>query len=209
MSRGIPTFELSKSPTLMWRASNVSAALSRSRLRLSDCSFFSPSWNQSMRNSSSTCFRPLSRKMLRISLRLYFSRSEEHTSELQSHSDLHSFPTRRSSDFLLLAVLEPVDEELEFDMLQAVVTEDAAHLLEAVFLQALLEVRVPEAHAGEPRLRQGLGAVAEIEGREFLVRVRQRAAGESPVRPEEFGLGQIRPRLPRRRRQDAERQRRR
>src|SRR5882672_9339333 len=25
-------------------------------------------------------------------------RSEEHTSELQSHSDLHSFPTRRSSD---------------------------------------------------------------------------------------------------------------
>src|SRR5882672_1695037 len=27
-------------------------------------------------------------------------RSEEHTSELQSHSDLHSFPTRRSSDLL-------------------------------------------------------------------------------------------------------------
>src|SRR5215218_4714611 len=30
------------------------------------------------------------------------SRSEEHTSELQSHSDLHSFPTRRSSDLALL-----------------------------------------------------------------------------------------------------------
>src|SRR5476649_643447 len=28
----------------------------------------------------------------------YDDRSEEHTSELQSHSDLHSFPTRRSSD---------------------------------------------------------------------------------------------------------------
>src|SRR5882672_952358 len=28
-------------------------------------------------------------------------RSEEHTSELQSHSDLHSFPTRRSSDLNL------------------------------------------------------------------------------------------------------------
>src|SRR5882672_4899880 len=28
-------------------------------------------------------------------------RSEEHTSELQSHSDLHSFPTRRSSDLML------------------------------------------------------------------------------------------------------------
>src|SRR5476649_1626416 len=28
----------------------------------------------------------------------FASRSEEHTSELQSHRDLHSFPTRRSSD---------------------------------------------------------------------------------------------------------------
>src|SRR5476649_1794667 len=31
---------------------------------------------------------------------LTYARSEEHTSELQSHSDLHSFPTRRSSDLL-------------------------------------------------------------------------------------------------------------
>src|SRR5476649_2723196 len=29
-----------------------------------------------------------------------YNRSEEHTSELQSHRDLHSFPTRRSSDLL-------------------------------------------------------------------------------------------------------------
>src|SRR5476649_675905 len=29
------------------------------------------------------------------------TRSEEHTSELQSHSDLHSFPTRRSSDLVV------------------------------------------------------------------------------------------------------------
>src|SRR5476649_2022552 len=29
---------------------------------------------------------------------LFAARSEEHTSELQSHRDLHSFPTRRSSD---------------------------------------------------------------------------------------------------------------
>src|SRR5260221_456894 len=28
----------------------------------------------------------------------HINRSEEHTSELQSHRDLHSFPTRRSSD---------------------------------------------------------------------------------------------------------------
>src|SRR4030095_7390497 len=31
-------------------------------------------------------------------------RSEEHTSELQSHRDLHSFPTRRSSDLFGLLV---------------------------------------------------------------------------------------------------------
>src|SRR5260221_659517 len=30
------------------------------------------------------------------------ARSEEHTSELQSHRDLHSFPTRRSSDLFQL-----------------------------------------------------------------------------------------------------------
>src|SRR5476649_1832565 len=33
-----------------------------------------------------------------VSLTLPAARSEEHTSELQSHRDLHSFPTRRSSD---------------------------------------------------------------------------------------------------------------
>src|SRR5947207_2918033 len=35
-----------------------------------------------------------------------YLRSEEHTSELQSHSDLPSFPTRRSSD-LVLAQIRP------------------------------------------------------------------------------------------------------
>src|SRR5882672_3926829 len=33
-----------------------------------------------------------------VALKAAPARSEEHTSELQSHSDLHSFPTRRSSD---------------------------------------------------------------------------------------------------------------
>src|SRR5476649_275234 len=36
-------------------------------------------------------------------------RSEEHTSELQSHRDLHSFPTRRSSD---LRAGRPCDQRL-------------------------------------------------------------------------------------------------
>src|SRR5882672_1483375 len=38
-------------------------------------------------------------------------RSEEHTSELQSHSDLHSFPTRRSSDLKQLCRNRPVEED--------------------------------------------------------------------------------------------------
>src|ERR687885_188188 len=40
----------------------------------------------------------ISYRDLRIEGDLDDLRSEEHTSELQSHSDLHSFPTRRSSD---------------------------------------------------------------------------------------------------------------
>src|SRR5437773_2328114 len=31
---------------------------------------------------------------------MHLFRSEEHTSELQSHHELHTFPTRRSSDLL-------------------------------------------------------------------------------------------------------------
>src|SRR5882672_1900688 len=43
-------------------------------------------------------------------------RSEEHTSELQSHSDLHSFPTRRSSDLMVAhQVLDIVGKLLAAD----------------------------------------------------------------------------------------------
>src|SRR5476649_2484586 len=55
-----------------------------------------------------TRHRPILRKHLAYHESLYRSRaeyrrrvarrSEEHTSELQLHRDLHSFPTRRSSD---------------------------------------------------------------------------------------------------------------
>src|SRR5476649_1606596 len=37
-------------------------------------------------------------------------RSEEHTSELQSHRDLHSFPTRRSSDLAAVGARQPSSE---------------------------------------------------------------------------------------------------
>src|ERR1044072_280538 len=37
------------------------------------------------------------------------TRSEEHTSELQAHRDLHSFPTRRSSDLMKDHGIGPID----------------------------------------------------------------------------------------------------
>src|SRR5476649_831447 len=42
--------------------------------------------------------KKIARKNVSAQRLLRTRRSEEHTSELQSHSDLHSFPTRRSSD---------------------------------------------------------------------------------------------------------------
>src|SRR5579875_1886954 len=47
-------------------------------------------------------------------------RSEEHTSELQSHSDLHSFPTRRSSDLLRAGQLPQLPHRAVDDLHQHV-----------------------------------------------------------------------------------------
>src|SRR5215211_5799703 len=73
---------------------------------ISSCSFLRPS--NPRHCSVSDCSPSASKTRSRF-------RSEEHTSELQSHSDLHSFPTRRSSDLnladhlvvLLSEALEP------------------------------------------------------------------------------------------------------
>src|SRR5882672_3191524 len=50
----------------------------------------------------------------RLTVRL---RSEEHTSELQSHRDLHSFPTRRSSDLLSVDIEDRKRAEREWQAL--------------------------------------------------------------------------------------------
>src|SRR5919199_1645389 len=63
----------------------LKAHLGGSRLRLTDTE----------RRRLAALAHPLGRKRLKAIATL---RSEEHTSELQSHRDLHSFPTRRSSD---------------------------------------------------------------------------------------------------------------
>src|SRR5205085_2272743 len=63
--------------------------------------------NGMSKNDEHIIFRPTShsRNRREKSYHNYFvntSRSEEHTSELQSQSNLHSFPTRRSSDLSCL-----------------------------------------------------------------------------------------------------------
>src|ERR1700730_13891671 len=54
----------------MCRARSASAAVSSFLFRISDCFFLSPSRNQSVRNSSSTYFMPLSSRICFISWRL-------------------------------------------------------------------------------------------------------------------------------------------
>src|SRR5476649_2862303 len=59
-------------------------------------------WRSGTESLSASSPASAARRSASSALRLASSsRSEEHTSELQSHSDLHSFPTRRSSDLHL------------------------------------------------------------------------------------------------------------
>ncbi len=66
--------------------------------------------------------------------------------------------------FLLAAVgVKPVEQEFEFQVLDAVVIEDLFHFLETPALHHVIEIRVPDAHAFESDFRNRLDPVAEIE----------------------------------------------
>src|SRR5215204_1485820 len=92
------------------------------------------SW-RSKRNSVARFLTMPLRQFLR-----WATRSEEHTSELQSHSDLHSFPTRRSSDLgadsldtveLVMAFEEEFGCEIPDDAAETILTVgDAVKFLE-------------------------------------------------------------------------------
>src|SRR4030095_13082817 len=72
----------------------------RSRFNVSTIAWTSSAHSfESAYPSRGFCERPWPRRSRATRRKLSVrSRSEEHTSELQSHRDLHSFPTRRSSD---------------------------------------------------------------------------------------------------------------
>src|SRR5437016_3652405 len=75
ISRAISHFSRKKSPTFTCLAFSASAAANSFSFSISDCFFLSPSRNQSFRNSSSTCFVPLSSRILFISFKLLVLRT--------------------------------------------------------------------------------------------------------------------------------------
>ena len=75
ISRAISHFSRKKSPTFTCLAFMASAAANSFSFSISDCFFLSPSRNQSFRNSSSTCFIPLSSRILFISFKLLVLRT--------------------------------------------------------------------------------------------------------------------------------------
>src|SRR5207302_928195 len=64
---------------------------------------------------------------------------------------------------LVVGVEEPVAQELELELIQAVVVEQLPHLAEGPRLEHVLEVCVPQADAPEPDAGGLLAAVAQIE----------------------------------------------
>src|SRR5882672_61013 len=68
-------------------------------------------------------------------------RSEEHTSELQSHSDLHSFPTRRSSDLIAVGHrnAEVVEELQGLRLGEGAADDDGAEFAAKAFVDLLKE----------------------------------------------------------------------
>src|SRR5438034_850415 len=101
-------------------------------------------------------------------------RSEEHTSELQSHSDLPSFPTRRSSD-----LDHPLGPVLRRD--------ERVHDLEPLDRPLLLL-----ALRGADRLaeRRRLGGEVEV-AQEVADRLRAHAAPEVDAEPVQIGRAHV------------------
>src|SRR5438034_230518 len=72
------------------------------------------------------------------------ARSEEHTSELQSHSDLHSFPTRRSSDLVRVYIGVNGNEKEQAGVIRAL--DHAAGFVRHELVERLQLRRAPELH---------------------------------------------------------------
>src|SRR6185436_157685 len=82
---------------------------------------------------------------------------------------------------------EPVGEELELEVADAVVFEYPPHLGQAMALPQMQQVGVPDAEARKSGLRSSLGTLAQTERAPLLIRVGLGAAADRPVRGEQLG----------------------
>src|SRR6185312_15212283 len=89
---------------------------------------------------------------------------------------------------LRLAIEEPVAQEFELDVPDAMVIENAPHVGEAQPRERVLEIGVPDAEAREPGLRGARHALLEARGAELVIGVRLGADRERPVRSEQVDV---------------------
>ena len=93
---------------------------------------------------------------------------------------------------LVVRVEEPVGEELELEVAQAVVVEQLRDLTQCSCLENVLEIGVPEADPAEADAGGLDAAIFEIEEAPLPSVVRLRGAGRRPVEPEQFVGGHAR-----------------
>src|ERR1044072_2718360 len=124
-----------------------------------------PIWSLAHCFCRSTPFRvtsSLSRPLITqsFSIALYGgARSEEHTSELQSHRDLHSFPTRRSSDLVVSSLLLQIDA-LPSHVVVITATNHAELLDRAVWRRFQIRLSLPS-----PTVAQKIEWFARLQSR--------------------------------------------
>ncbi len=90
---------------------------------------------------------------------------------------------------LVGAVEEPVRQELELEVGEAVVVQELGDLAQRPGLEHVLEVGVPETDPGEADARGVGAAVAQVEEAPLAAIVRLCGAGSRPVQPDHVGVG--------------------
>ena len=86
---------------------------------------------------------------------------------------------------LVTRIEEPVAEELELELIEAVLVEDRPQLAERLRLEHVLEVGMPDADAPEPDPRGLLAALAEAEEAPLAPEVHLDRPGGGPVEADE------------------------
>ena len=82
---------------------------------------------------------------------------------------------------------EPVPQELELEVLQAVVIEELSHLMEVARLEHVLQVGVPKPDTAEADASRLLAAIAQVEEAPFPAEVNLDRAGDGPIEAQEVG----------------------